>query len=328
MTTTQNNDSGFLTLPTEILLQILDLVIPVQHLRLQHLIDLPSTTHDSPSGIPSVFFLTKPIYQQAAPIFYSRAVLGIAPLRPPSYLFKTLSAPSLKLNLRTGLDILFASCNPDHLGRISTVNICSGQADAINAEAYEALLGWLVDNTAVTNIQLSNRLMTRLRKGRTHLNSSLILTNITPPPAIARTVYIYSRHRRSPWEILRMAELRRALNGRQLPTIQSFLFQKCGDNDPLLDPRWDVRKSDDDERLLKMDKVASFLDGLITADPVHSTQPATADPRLCQILFVLEPTHLVGNPTKPAITYLDPGIDEGLDTPTHSGRANASFPSC
>lgn len=125
-----------------------------------------------------------------------------------------------------------------------------------------------------------------------------------------------------------MAELRRALNGRQLPIIKSFLFQKWGDNDPFLDPRWDVRKSDDDEMLLKMDKVASFLDGLITADPVCSAQPATADPRLCNILFVLEPSHLVGNSTKPAIAYLDPGIDEGLNTLTHFGQDKASFPSC
>lgn len=120
-----------------------------------------------------------------------------------------------------------------------------------------------------------------------------------------------------------MAELRRALNGRQLPTIQSFLYQKGGDSDPLLDPRWDVRKSDDDEMLLKMDKVAFFFDGLITADQVYSTQPATADPRLCHILFVLEPTHLVANPIQPTVTYLDPGIDEGLDTQIHSGKTNA-----
>ena len=184
MTPTAPNDGpGLLNLPEEIFHQILDLALPTQHLCLQRMID-PVGPHP-PSGIPGVLRVSKALYEHAAPIFYSRAVLDVAPLRPPSYLFNTLSGPSLRLNLRTGLDILFASCNPSHLALLATVDIWSSQYDAVNAEAYEALLGWLVDNTGVTHIHVSNRLMTRLRKARTDLNATWNLASRTPPPTLA-----------------------------------------------------------------------------------------------------------------------------------------------
>ncbi|KEF62247.1 uncharacterized protein A1O9_00219 [Exophiala aquamarina CBS 119918] len=288
--TTNNDEPSLIKLPEEILLQILDLAIPVQHLCVQRLTDRMPTSPDSPSGIPGVFLLTKSIYERAVPIFYSRAVLNTAPLRPPPYLFNTLSGPSLRLNLRTGLDVLFASCNPHHLARIAAVNIYSSQHDAINAEAYEALLGWLVDNTGVKQINLSNRLMTRLRRGRTDLNAVFNLATATPPPTLTRTIYIYSTHPRTPWESLRMAELQRALKDRHLPTLQSLIFENRSGNDPFLDPRWDVRKSDDDQKLLKVDKVAFFLDDLIAADPMCSTRSASASRCLYHVLFVVEPS--------------------------------------
>lgn len=308
---TPNDDElSLLTLPEEILLQILDLAIPVHHLCVQRLTDRKPTSPDSPLGIPGVFLVTKSLYERAAPIFYSRAVLNAAPLRPPPYLFNTLSGPSLRLNLRTGLDVLFASCKPQHLARIATVNIYSSQNDAINAEAYEALLGWLVDNTGVKYINLSHRLMTRLRNGRTDLNASFNLATVDPRPTLTRTVYIYSRHRRTPWESMRMAELQQALKSRPLPTIQSLILENHSGNDPFLDPRWDVQKSDDDEKLLKMDKVASFLDDLIAADPICSTRSASARSCLYHVLFVLEPSHPEGIPTESAKISLDHEIDD------------------
>ncbi|OAP58603.1 hypothetical protein AYL99_07693 [Fonsecaea erecta] len=168
----------FLSLPLEIREIIYNLTLPVQQLKVQAFCDQAWSDAEKPAGIPGLLLVNKAVSEEAATVFYSRAVLNIAPLRIPPYLSHSLGGDGAKLNLAFGLDIEFASVPRRHLQRITRSHIYSGQHDAISAEAYEALLRWLVENTAVQTIYLSPRLMTRLRGAR-------VDTSATSPSSIA-----------------------------------------------------------------------------------------------------------------------------------------------
>lgn len=283
----------FLDLPTEIRQRIFHFAIPTQHLKAQQFLDPSWTSPEGPKGIPSLFCVNKALSEDAAAVFYSRAVLNVAPLRPPSYIFDTLDTPGHRVNLTFGLDVAFSACPRRHLQRITTSHVYSGQRDVINAEAYEGLLRWLADNTSVQTIFLSQRLMTRIRRARADFNATLRLCSLAPNLSLIRTIYIYSEHRRSQWEVTRISELRRALKGRGLPQVQTYLVESGGENDPLLDPRWDARSSDDDDRLANLDKIATWVDHLMAADSVvqQSSQLEGEDKhRLYQVCFVFEPS--------------------------------------
>lgn len=283
--------SAFLELPVEIRNRIYDFAIPVQHLKAQQFVDACWKAPQGPNRIPSLFFVNKTVSEEATLAFYSRAILNVAPLRPPAYLFANLNTSVAWLNLAFGLDITFASWPRRHLRRISTCHIYSGQTDAINAEAYEALLRWLIDNTSVRTIHLSWRLMTRLRKARTELNAAYSLCLASSGMSLARAIYVFTEHPRSQWELTRMSELRRALKGRELPKVQSYVFDRNGLPDVLLDPRWDARNSDDEERFAMLDVVAARIDALLAADPLYQDMDRPSVPAghsLYQICFTLQ----------------------------------------
>lgn len=287
--------SPFPNLPLEIVRRILEFSLPVQHLRVQQFVDPSWTQPKGPKGIPSLFFVNKIISEEAAAIFYSRAVLNVAPLRPPAYLFDTLTTSGPRLDLAFGLDVAFSFCPRRHLKRLSTAKIYSGQSDAINAEAYEALLRWLIDSTAVRTIYLSQRLMTRLRKARTDFDSTLDLCTSAPRLSLIRTIYVYREHPRSQWESTRIVELKRALKGRELPRLQSYVLEEGGGQDALLDPRWDVRKSDEEHRLTTMDRITAWLDPFLGADSLAQTPddhvPEDTKYDLYQLCFVFKGPH-------------------------------------
>ncbi|EXJ73318.1 uncharacterized protein A1O5_03078 [Cladophialophora psammophila CBS 110553] len=248
--------TSFLNLPPELRQNIYDFSLPVQQLKVQDFYDPGWPDAEKPAGIPSLFFVNKAVSEEAAAAFYSRAVLNVAPLRPASYLFDSLTGNGPKLNLAFGLDVKFSSCPRRHLQRITTARIYSGQHDAISAEAYEALLRWLVDNTAVQMIHLSRRLMTRLRRARADSNATF--------------------------------DLRAAATSEtRLPGIQIYVLEKGGENDALLDPRWDARSSDDNQRRAVMHNISGWLDSLLAGDPAAEQKGRAEDePRLYQVCFV------------------------------------------
>jgi len=282
-----------LSLPTEVRNLVYEHAVPVRRLAAQEIVDVEwSRAPSEGRAIPGLLFVNKAVYQQTIPIFYSQAILEVTPIRPPSFIFNALNGPSHQLDLAAPLDPLFSFCPGQHLRWIRTVHVFTGQRDAINAEAYEATLRWLLDHTAVHEIHLSSRLMTRLRRSRVDLESAFKLTSSMP--FAGRPVYIYSRSARSTWELTRMSELKKALRGRQLPELQIYLFKPDCEHDPLLDPRWDVRNNDDDERLTMVDAVARHLDSFQrnhTALPLlmpNGSRPTSSpDEYLYQVCFVL-----------------------------------------
>ncbi|KIW87324.1 uncharacterized protein Z519_11960 [Cladophialophora bantiana CBS 173.52] len=281
--------TNFLNLPPELRQNIYDFSLPVQQLKAQDFYDPAWSDAEKPAGIPSLFFVNKAVSEEAAAAFYSRAVLNVAPLRPAPYLFDSLTSNGPKLNLAFGLDVEFSSCPRRHLQRITTARIYSGQHDAISAEAYEALLRWLVDNTAVQMIHLSRRLMTRLRRARADINATFDLRAAAPSLSLLRTIYVYSAYDRSPWEVTRMHGLEQVLGETRLPGIQVYVLEKGGQNDALLDPRWDARRSDDNQRRDMMHNISGWLDSLLAGDPAAEQKGRAEDePRLYQVCFVFQ----------------------------------------
>ncbi|KAK4944081.1 hypothetical protein LTR10_016414 [Elasticomyces elasticus] len=146
----QQIESIFLRLPFEIRSRIYDFAVSAQHLKAQDQRFVDPQWHDKPLGIPGVLLVNKAISQEAIPIFYARATLNVAPLHPPEYLFDALNARGPKLNLTLGLQRIFAPFPAQNLARIETCHIFAGQPKAISAEAYEALLGWLMTPRSLT----------------------------------------------------------------------------------------------------------------------------------------------------------------------------------
>ncbi|KAK5267807.1 hypothetical protein LTR99_009739 [Exophiala xenobiotica] len=277
----QNTRSAFLETPFEIRSRIYDLAIPPQYLKAQQFMDSDFPPRQGPPGlvasprvIPSLFFVSKSIYQEAAAVFYSRATLLIAPIRPPDYIWNAHNALWNGYKLNTDLDLLstFAHYPQQHLKRIQTCRIYSRQSDAINAEAYDSLLRWLANFTSVRTVYLSQRLMTRLRRWR----SDLVAIHAIQSP-------------RTQWERSQMSRLRKALKGRQLPDLQAYVLDQYSRSDALLDPRWDARGSDDDERLAMVDHVSTWIDSLLTLDAAgHARLPTQEGQKLYQICFIFD----------------------------------------
>ncbi|EXJ59945.1 hypothetical protein A1O7_04093 [Cladophialophora yegresii CBS 114405] len=258
---------SFLDFPFELRQQIYDLVLSTQQLKVQHIKDPAWADAEKPAGAPGLLLVNKAVYKEAAASFYSRAVLNIAHLRPPAYMFDSPSRNGLKHNLAIGLDALFAACQ-HHLQRIKMARVFSGQHDAINAEAYEALLHWLADNTAVREIYLSRRLTTRLRSARTNVDGLRSVHNAALDLSLLRTVHVYRPGARSAWEVTRMGEIKRALRGASLPILQAYILEAGGQCDALLDPRWDLRRSSTAEEVDALHDISAWLDSLLAADVV------------------------------------------------------------
>ncbi|KAK5205366.1 hypothetical protein LTR20_001985 [Exophiala xenobiotica] len=294
----QNTRSAFLETPFEIRSRIYDLAIPPQYLKAQQFMDPDFPPRQGPPGpvasprvIPSLFFVSKSIYQEAAAVFYSRATLLIAPIRPPDYIWNAHNALWNGYKLNTDLDLLstFAHYPQQHLKRIQTCRIYSRQSDAINAEAYDSLLRWLANFTSVRTVYLSQRLMTRLRRWRSDLVAIHAIRACAPGLSLVRTVYVYAESPRTQWERSQMSRLRKALKGRQLPDLQAYVLDQYSRSDALLDPRWDARGSDDDERLAMVDHVSTWIDSLLTLDAAgHARLPTQEGQKLYQICFIFD----------------------------------------
>ncbi|OAL35741.1 hypothetical protein AYO20_04891 [Fonsecaea nubica] len=285
-----------LSLPVEVRENIYRFSLPRQQLKLQAFCDPEWSDAEKPAGIPALFFVNKTISAEAAPIFYSRAVLNITPPSLSSFLASCVAGTGPNINLALALDLEFSSCPRRHLQRITESHVYGRQRQVLSAEAYEALLRWLVDNTAVQTIHLSWRLMTRLRGARVDLKAAFNLYTAAASLSLVRKVYVYSTHPRSSWESTRYLELKKALNGLDLPEVQVYVLGEGGQHDALLDPRWDARKSDDAERRDMVHQISSWFDSLrSTLPPSKERSIATNEPRLYQVFCIFR--HVANTPS-------------------------------
>ena len=254
-------------LPAEVLDQILDYTLPVQRLARQKPSDLEWLDYrdgDEKQSklLPPVCTVNKMLSQQALAVFYDKAILEVVPVKPPKSIFDALER-GFSFDLAVELSSRHAFCPAAYLQRIKRIHIFSGQLDVVNAEGYEATLRWLIDNTSVKDIYLSRLVLTRLRKARVDIGS--LLDAITGKAALIRTVYIWTKHPRSGYENLRMAEIDRA-RGRAPPLVQMYFYQQGNAMDPVIDPRWAARCSNDNRHHSLVEPFTSLLDKLATRD--------------------------------------------------------------
>ena len=247
------------TLPIEVLNQILDYAIPPTRLALHAFLD-PEWKRDcaEPRSVPPLLFVNKKLYHQAANVFYTKAILEIAAIKPPGYILNALGPPDASLDLAVSLSVLFAHVPDQHLSLVQTVCVYSDQRDAISAEGYEATLKWLIERTALTQLYLSRRLMTRLRRFRSKIDTAYDFTRHLDVRMRPRYVEIFATHPRSMWESGRMLDMRGAMQGVEPPAIQYFLTGR--ELPVLLDPRWDARRSDDEHIRQQRQEIAKFVD--------------------------------------------------------------------
>ena len=256
---------SILGLPTEVLNQILEHVIPVTRLARHAFLDAQWERHPAePRSVPSVLFVNKQFHQHAGNIFYSKAILELAPIKPPSYILNAPGGPDAAMDLAVALDIAFASVAPQYLTAIRRVFLYSDQRDAISAEGYESTLRWLIERTGVTTVFLSRRLMTRLRKFRVDIDLAHDFITRQSKAIPSRIIEVVAIHPRSYWETQRMRELVKA-QGNIFPTCQYYL---SGPGAPvLLDLRWDARNSDDGQMRERRGEVASYIDQVAVDNP-------------------------------------------------------------
>ncbi|KIV96871.1 hypothetical protein PV10_00685 [Exophiala mesophila] len=137
-----SSTSPLLALPPEILDRIYQFALPSQFLAVQKFKD-PSFSHaQRPSGIPNLFLVSRQVYRHAAPIFYSQAILNVAPIchsdNAGSSGIRAWSSPLFDHGAGD-LDLTFASCDPDYLRKIAVVNIFSGQLTAVDYSSFATL---------------------------------------------------------------------------------------------------------------------------------------------------------------------------------------------
>ena len=287
-------------LPAEVLDQVLEYAVPPQRIARQKPSDLEWLDYREGNGqqsqsLPSVCTVNKLLSQRALAIFYDKAILEVVPVKPPQFIFDAIER-GFSFDLATELGKRYAFCPAAHLRRIKRVHIFSGQSDVINAEGYEATLRWLIDNTSVKDVHLSRLVLTRLRKARVDIGS--VLNAITGKAALIRTVYIWTKHPRSYYENLRMTEMARA-KGRAPPLVQMYFYQEGNAMDPVIDPRWAARCSNDNRHHSLVEPFTSLLDTLAAKDPACRKAKSlwkaplvagTAIDRLYQICFIVGST--------------------------------------
>ena len=287
-------------LPSEVLDHILDYAISPR--RLTGRIPCDSEWLDpwegehgrqpQPWPLPSLFTVNKLLSSHAIAVYYDKAILGAHPVNPPQFVFDNLRR-GISLDLASELTVTHRIYHSTSLRRIKRVNIFSGQSDAVIAEGYEASLRWLIENTSVKHIHLSQRLMTRLRRGRVPFEK--LFDAFLHERALSRTIYLWTKHSPSCWERTRAKEMTK-IRGEAPPLIQMYLYHHGQQADPTLDPRWDVRASDDAKYYELNRPVSSFLDKLAeentTCRQAMSSweAPTVANvpvDRLYQVCFVL-----------------------------------------
>lgn len=260
-------------LPLEVLDHILDYTIPVHRLSGHRPTDPEWSCEVDGTGkqLPSLIVVNRQLSKQATNVFYSKAILEVAPIKPPLFVLNGLGSglSTNDLDLTWGVGAFHPNCPATNLQCIKTVHMYTGQSDAVTAEGYEATLRLLIRSTSVKNIHLSRMVMNRLRKAR--INVSAALHNLSgQEPELVRTVYVWTKHPRSFWERTRRKEMSR-ISGVLPPSVQVYVYQQGEKIDPVLDPRWDVRSSDDKDFRTMLQPLVNFLDNTAARDPVFTS---------------------------------------------------------
>lgn len=293
--------TSLLDLPREIRQEIYDAAIPVSRLVPFPLGDAEwSMKTNEARGVPPLIFVCRKLYEEATPIFYSRAILEVAPAQQSDSYWDFQAEGRMITHAYRRLMQTFRFYRPEHLHVIRKAHIFSNQSQAINGQCYEALLLWLVDNTSVEEMQMSSRPMTRI-SGRASFDlPSWKATFVDAEPRTLdslRIVRIWARKGRPPWEYEKIMRLRCKPSDGTLNPIQIYFYvndQKSNAVDLQLDPRWFTKLSEEPERLAAMEAAAPLIDELMGnvlrgregQDYKHNSRHFQGDTWLYQMILI------------------------------------------
>lgn len=261
---------SLLDLPVEIRRQVYDSVIPASRLVPFPLGDSEwSMKTNEARGAPPIIFACRKIYEETTPLFYSRAILEVAPAQQSNSYWDFQLEGKMVSHAYGRLIQTFRFYRPEHLRLIRKVHIFSNQSQAINGQCYEALLLWLIDNTSAEDIQISARPMTRISGKAIFDLPSWRATFLEPEPRTRenlRIVRIWTRKGRPPWEHEKMMRLRCKPSDGTLNPIQIYFCvndKQNGMKDLQLDPRWLTKLSEEPEKVVVMEAAAPMIDCLM-----------------------------------------------------------------
>ncbi|KAK5952058.1 hypothetical protein OHC33_006945 [Knufia fluminis] len=266
----KSHTKGLLDLPSEIRQQIYDHAIPVCRLAPFPYLDSEWSMKTSEHrGVPGLLFTCRKLYEEVAPVFYTRAILEVAPAQQGHMWFNVehLSTKRVTPYSYTRVVSTFRIYRAEHLKLVRKAHIFSNQADVIDGSCYESLLEWLVECTGIEHIQLSSRPMTRIRGGAgfdlgewraTFLDDRLNRKDI-------RTVRIWTQAKRTSWEHEKMMRLRCKATDGILSPMQIYFWSSTegGGGSLQLDPRWLTRVNDEPEKIQTLEEAAPLIDRLL-----------------------------------------------------------------
>lgn len=216
--------------------------------------------------MPPIIFASRKIYEDTAPLFYSRAILEVAPAQQ-SYSYWDFQTEGKMVSHAYGRLIhTFRFYRPEHLRLIRRVHVFSNQTQAINGQCYEALLLWLVEHTSVEDIQISSRPMTRISGKAIFDLPSWRAAFFDAGPLNAeslRIVRIWTKKGRPPWEYEKMMRLRCKPSDGTLNPIQIYFCvadKQSKAMDLQLDPRWLTKLSEEPEKVAAMEAAVPMID--------------------------------------------------------------------
>ncbi|KAJ9662867.1 hypothetical protein H2198_001095 [Neophaeococcomyces mojaviensis] len=264
-----NLETTFLSLPSEVRSLIYDYVIPPSRLTPFPLGDTEwSMKTNEARVVPSILFTCREIYNEAVPLFYSRAILEVAPAQAGNNWFSIRLGSQPNSHSYSHLLNTFRFCKADHLKLIRRAHIFSNQSYIIDGECYESLLQWLIKHTSTEKIELSARPMTRIR-GKVGFDlpswrSAFVDRHFSAQNF--RTIRLWTKAKRLPWEYEHMMRLKCSATDGTLVPMQIYFWSptdETGNGIMMLDPRWLTRTHDDEEKIAAMNEAAPLIDELM-----------------------------------------------------------------
>jgi hypothetical protein len=142
--------------------------------------------HDDPRTVSNLLYVCRSTYQDCWRIFYSKAVLEIAPLRLPGHLISDLtgSVDQNYLLLERAFDAEYAFLPKNAKALIHTAYVWTHDGNGISTETLTALLRWTLRNLNPQEIHISAPVTEYLDLRHRYRRSTHQLTH--QPDAITR----------------------------------------------------------------------------------------------------------------------------------------------
>jgi hypothetical protein len=313
----------FLDLPYELRAIVYKHVLPAQYLRVQQKFPDESyvnAAHKKLGGIPAIFFANKAIYAEASAIFYSKAVLDLAPIGQPTPSRMALieaqtpaatplpatpfaspfaipiatpaAAPS-RPALHQRATLALSTAPTHHLQQLMKARLFKGSRRPASSHEFETSLTWLICNTTIQDIYCSPKATPYMPLAREEdLVPAESLCSAHPGLEIVRLVRIYQGVG------AQLPNLRRGQSGlmsesrdyNQDPTVLAGIYEPAGRHGVIWNPRAHIERASTPEYAERLTKVADWIDALWDEEEEKKRVEPGSGLKLYRLCFVLRRT--------------------------------------